>query len=272
MKKLLVPTLLAVVALAPAPASGGVLDQQQTNTSASATPVVGFNMAQSFTPNLSGVLDRVDLFLGENGTLPTPLHLAIHAVAGGVPSGPALANEDIPASSIPALATPDWVQVDLSPTAPVTSGTPLAIVITTDEGGVNGFYHWFGQDPGNYLGGTGFTGGNPTWNASTMDFAFRTYVASTVSAVKIRSGSATRTSSGVLLRWRTASEIDTLGYYVYRQVKEKRIQVSPRLIMAKGGGLYSFLDRRAPRAKTLRYWIKAVDLDGSSRWHRVNLR
>lgn len=85
-------------------------------------------------------------------------------------------------------------------------------------------------------------------------------------AVAFRGLSATRARQGALLRWRTASEFALLGFRVYREVAGKRVRVS-RLIAAWGGGSYSFLDRRAPNRVTVRYWIEAVNLDGSRRWH-----
>ena len=89
-------------------------------------------------------------------------------------------------------------------------------------------------------------------------------------AVVFRSMTAKRTASGALVRWRTASEADTLGFYVYRAVNEKRVRVTPTLVRATravSGGTYSYVDRRAPKAKTLRYWIQAVAADGSRTWY-----
>lgn len=47
----------------------------------------------------------------------------------------------------------------------------------------------------------------------------------------------------------------------------KRVRVNARLIPGKGRGLYSFLDRKAPKAKTVRYWVQVINLDGSRSWH-----
>ena len=68
------------------------------------------------------------------------------------------------------------------------------------------------------------------------------------------------------VRWRTASEAHLLGFNVYRQVNGRRVRVNTRTIAAHGPGAYVFRDRSAPRARPLRYWIEAVDLDGSRRW------
>lgn len=79
-------------------------------------------------------------------------------------------------------------------------------------------------------------------------------------AVTLRSLSATRSSSGVLVRWRVASAIDALGCNIYRDL-------SRRLVLEIGRASYAFLDRKAPRGKVVRYWIQVVGLDGSRRWH-----
>lgn len=88
-----------------------------------------------------------------------------------------------------------------------------------------------------------------------------------VTAVTFRGLTAARTSAGVAIRWRTASEVDALGFHVYRQVGVKRVRVNGRLISANGRGAYSFLDRKVPKAKTVRYWVQVVNLDGTRRWY-----
>jgi hypothetical protein len=89
-------------------------------------------------------------------------------------------------------------------------------------------------------------------------------------AVTFSSMSAKRTARGVVVRWQTASEVETLGFLVYRQVEGKRIRVTHTLIPAKNaasGSAYSYLDRRAPKGKALRYWIQEVAVDGSRSWY-----
>jgi len=85
--------------------------------------------------------------------------------------------------------------------------------------------------------------------------------------VTFRSVAAARTSKGVTIRWHTASELDMLGFNVYREVKGKRVRANSKLIAGKGRGLYSFLDRKAPKAKSVRYWIQVVNLDTSRSWY-----
>jgi Domain of unknown function (DUF4394) len=90
---------------------------------------------------------------------------------------------------------------------------------------------------------------------------------------RVYSFTAKRQHRGVMLRWRTGSEMDALGFNVYRQARATRIKLNRRLLPAKAvtggsisGGMYGFVDRRAPR-RAVRYWLQAVDANGSRTWH-----
>ena len=91
----------------------------------------------------------------------------------------------------------------------------------------------------------------------------------TTSAVQLASFRAARTTTGVRLRWRTGTEVDALGFHVYRERAGTRVRVDRRLIVAKGsvsGARYTFVDPRAPRGK-LTYRLQAVDRDGTRTWY-----
>lgn len=85
--------------------------------------------------------------------------------------------------------------------------------------------------------------------------------------VTFRSLAAFRTSKGVIVRWNTAAELQMLGFNVYRQVNGRRVRANARLIAARRLGSYSFVDRGAPRAKVVRYWVQVVNLDGTRSWY-----
>src|SRR5262249_22035096 len=88
-------------------------------------------------------------------------------------------------------------------------------------------------------------------------------------AVTLASLRAVRSHRGVALRWRTGTEVDTLGFNVFRQQGAKRVRVNRRLLPALGavaGSSYSFLDRRAPR-RAVRYWLQDVNTRGVRTWH-----
>lgn len=86
-------------------------------------------------------------------------------------------------------------------------------------------------------------------------------------AVSFRSLAARATGQGMRVSWRTASEVDSLGFHVYREAKGRRVRVTRTLIPAKDRGLYSFVDRRTPRGTRVRYWVQEIELDGSRTWH-----
>ena len=98
------------------------------------------------------------------------------------------------------------------------------------------------------------------------DVAFET----TPLAVSVHGLRATRSHRGVVLRWRTGTEADTLGFNVYRQTGARRVLVNRRLIPALGGvagSAYSYRDRSAPQHRVLRYWLQDVAIDGTRTWH-----
>jgi hypothetical protein len=88
-------------------------------------------------------------------------------------------------------------------------------------------------------------------------------------AVSVYGLRAARSHGAVVLRWRTGTEADTLGFNVYRQLRGKRVRLNRRLLPSLGGlggSSYSFTDRRAPR-RAVRYWLQDVDVRGARTWH-----
>ena len=55
-------------------------------------------------------------------------------------------------------------------------------------------------------------------------------------AVQLRSFTASRSAKSLRLNWRTASEIDVLGYNLYGLVHGKRVRLNARLIASRGSG------------------------------------
>ena len=89
--------------------------------------------------------------------------------------------------------------------------------------------------------------------------------------VTVRSFTATRSASSVLLKWQTASEVGTLGYNVYAQVNGKRVKLNSKLIAARStatGASYAFRHRASKGQKApSRFWLQAVNLDGTRTWY-----
>jgi hypothetical protein len=88
-------------------------------------------------------------------------------------------------------------------------------------------------------------------------------------AVRVSAFATARSKRGVVVRWRTGTEVDTLGFNVYRQQHGRRVRVNRRLLPALGGTsghAYSFVDRHAPRHRALRYWLEDVSTGGARTW------
>jgi hypothetical protein len=175
---------LGVLALAPAAAFAGTLDQQQPSFAAGGGPIAGPGLqpqskAQTFTAGLSGALDRIDLALAQPSTPSVgPLTVEIrNVVVGGAPGTTVLASAAVPAASVPVVALA-FVEVPFASPAAVVAGGQYAIVAYT--GGTD-FYSWGRAGADLYPGGTAFNSfASPpsTWFPfADEDFAFRTYVA-----------------------------------------------------------------------------------------------
>ncbi|MBI1927479.1 hypothetical protein HYR99_24965 [Candidatus Poribacteria bacterium] len=108
---------------------------------------------------------------------------------------------------------------------------------------------------------TGTAGGTGSWtvgsNSGSVDGPL---------PVELSLFTATRTSDGILIRWRTESETNNLGFDVYRIEGEKVVKVNPQII--KGHGTtgtpheYQLLDPKAPEGVIVKYFIEDIDLAG----------
>jgi hypothetical protein len=94
-------------------------------------------------------------------------------------------------------------------------------------------------------------------------------------AVQLQSFTARRSGKNVVLRWRTASEVNTLGYNVYRQAGAKRVKLNRSLIPAAsliGGSMsshaYSFRTRiPSLKGASAKYWLQEVASNGARSWY-----
>ena len=88
-------------------------------------------------------------------------------------------------------------------------------------------------------------------------------------AVTIASARTTRTGKGVLLRWRTGTEVNLLGFHVYRRHGKSWRRLTRTLITAKratSGASYRYLDKTAKRRVSYQYRLKAVPRKGKAIW------
>jgi hypothetical protein len=75
-------------------------------------------------------------------------------------------------------------------------------------------------------------------------------------------------NDGVLLKWKTESEVDSAGFNVWRAEFEK---INASLIPAKGspteGVAYQFIDKNVRNRNTYLYKLEDIDLSGKSTMH-----
>ncbi len=90
-------------------------------------------------------------------------------------------------------------------------------------------------------------------------------------AVTLVSFTATPQGQAVLLQWETASEVNMLGFTVWRAGSEggSSVPISD-LIPAEGdivGASYQFTDTSVEMGRTYFYWLEAVEVNGTSEFH-----
>jgi hypothetical protein len=97
--------------------------------------------------------------------------------------------------------------------------------------------------------------------------------------VELSQFTATRTEAGVRLRWRTESEINNLGFWIYRSDRRDGDFVKVNATMIPGAGtsgasnVYEFIDTTVEDDGTYYYYLEDVALDGSaSRSRMIQLR
>jgi hypothetical protein len=110
------------------------------------------------------------------------------------------------------------------------------------------------------------TGAKCGCNAVNMPFA--------PTAVELASFVAQAQDREVLLIWKTATELDNLGFNLYRadSADGERSQINGRLIPSEMSGnamgaTYTYLDETAAPGQTSYYWLEDVDVNGLSSMH-----
>ena len=93
-------------------------------------------------------------------------------------------------------------------------------------------------------------------------------------AIELASFDAVLQGDDVLLFWETATELDNLGFNIYRadSPQGQRAQLNQRLIPSKLSGTavgasYSFVDETAAAGTTYYYWLEDVDVHGLTGKH-----
>ena len=163
-------------------------------------------------------------------------------------------------------------------TATVTPGANGEIVLTAPAS-------QFGVNAGNSLFSvTGFATAGPleqVEQAQTGVVQNAAYVMRTVdaappfdttlgvpTAATLRSFAARRSHGAVVLRWRMATEVGTVGYNVYRTQGARRVKLNKRLVPAAGGLRgHAYVWRDRGPGQSPRYTLEEMRRDGSSILH-----
>jgi hypothetical protein len=93
-------------------------------------------------------------------------------------------------------------------------------------------------------------------------------------AVTLSHFAATPSDRAILLEWETASEIDALGFHLYRSesVEAERVRLNAALIPAQNpgsaaGAAYTWRDEDVDPSVTYYYWLEDVDAHGAGTLH-----
>jgi hypothetical protein len=100
------------------------------------------------------------------------------------------------------------------------------------------------------------------------------YGSSNPTAVELAWFAATARDGAVVLAWETASEIDLLGFHVYRAeaVDGRRTRLNEALLPGQApgspvGAVYEFVDDAVAPGVTYWYWLADVDTHGAATLH-----
>ena len=148
------------------------------------------------------------------------------------------------------------------------------IIQTRDQNGALVDFVWVdGPDPD----GTNDHSQSPTYavlvNNSNVLTADSAYLEPPLAPTAVSMGdfSATLTGSQVFLVWNTETEVNFIGFNVYRSTSPEgeRLLLSSEMILAEGGlegATYQFTDPTAQTGVTYYYWLEVIDSDGVF-WH-----
>ncbi|MFC2172838.1 C25 family cysteine peptidase, partial [Acidobacteriota bacterium] len=89
---------------------------------------------------------------------------------------------------------------------------------------------------------------------------------------------AQRHENQVLLKWKTAYEVDNLGFHLYRDLNGSRERITPSIVAGSAlfagegtalstGMSYAWTDRLPAREGAVTYWLESIDLEGVRKRH-----
>jgi hypothetical protein len=88
-------------------------------------------------------------------------------------------------------------------------------------------------------------------------------------AIVLTSFTAAVEGGAISVRWVTAAELNTWGFYLYRSADENRahaIRITPELILGRGraqGASYIWIDTDITSDTSYTYWLQEIELNGT---------
>ncbi|MBA3942940.1 MAG: DUF3494 domain-containing protein [Herpetosiphonaceae bacterium] len=96
-------------------------------------------------------------------------------------------------------------------------------------------------------------------------------VCSGPTAISLVSFTATPAGQAIVVQWTTATELNTVGFNLYRSVDGERkdaVRVTPSMIPAEGNGIvgstYAWTDTNVQKGSTYSYWLQETETAGTT--------
>lgn len=149
---------------------------------------------------------------------------------------------------------------------------------TDTSGGLNGIAN--AADMIQALQSAGFqTGSNNAVNGSGRTYVYAAFKEATSSAIELNRFQVRQEPTGTTVEWTTGSEVRNLGFHLWREDERGRVRLGERLLpgsmfeqstrparaRTQGARTYRVVDASA--AANSRYFLEAVDLNGSRSLH-----
>lgn len=119
-------------------------------------------------------------------------------------------------------------------------------------------------------------GTSSTSNGSGNTYYWTAFARNNPTRVKLTSLTAERTGNLAQIHWRTESEVDNLGFHLYREVDGERTRITPELVAGSAlfasaaltsGKSYLWKDWVPSGGGLVSYRLEEVDLRGQRTWH-----
>jgi hypothetical protein len=259
---------LALLLIPLTPAHADYVIAQESHPQNATTLPSGWGWGQSFTTANEGAITQIDVYFG-GVNIWTQLTLRIVAGNNGNSSASALCEETLTPSS-----SSGWgVLAFTTPCSVAASNQYTLQVVLPANGQLTVGY----ANSGDLYPNGGMWVVNPTgggdYGSSGWDLAFRVHLQGPT-AVEMAGFSATPQGNSIALAWETATELDNLGFNLYRAeaADGPRTRLNTALFPSQNpgsavGASYHFVDDSVEAGGTYFFWLEDVDVHGTATLH-----